>query len=99
MAHKKKHRKYYQTAMDRLYESRGMKHYEHMAHERHERSNGIMHDDPHATANLPTGIVMERYSPLEYFMPASLDDSIHSVDSQIDGSITKAKMDLKPRKA
>jgi len=60
---------------------------------------GMINEDHNAIANLPQGVVMRPYPPTGPMLPEHLDDSIRSVDYQMDEDDRQRARHNMPRKA
>ena len=59
---------------------------------------GMIREDRSAVANMPQGVEMKSYPMERDYMPEMLDDSIRSVDEQINADNAGRKKDFKPKK-
>lgn len=59
---------------------------------------GMIHENPHAIANLPQEVMIKPYPHVGAYMPEGLDDTIRGVDAQMNYDDAKRKQHMMPKK-
>jgi len=85
----------------REHESAGMRHKMHHSEserrEHHMREDGMLHNDPRETANMPQHPIFHGYERIQGFLPDSIDDSRHEIERHIKETEVMSRRQYAPK--
>lgn len=74
-----------------------MHHSESERREMHMKEDGMLHNDPRETANMPQHPIFHGYERIQGFLPESIDDSRHEIERHIMETESKSRKQYAPK--